>query len=180
VRIRDQLLAGAVLGYAIFMVVLAAAGVPQPKARDGVLGAWNEVRFDLRSAMRPAQRTLGVSQRWMMFRKVSRNTSRIEISVREDGHFRDVFVERTDADWRRDTFEHHRWREFANHLRGKKKRDQWRLYVPWAAERAFADFPDADAVRFRVMAAKIPKPATLAKRGALRFDRMEKEEIVER
>jgi hypothetical protein len=179
VRVRDHLLAAAVLGYALFIIALSAAGVPLPKSDEGLLGVWNEVRFDFRNSVKPA-RTYGIAQRWMMFRKVSRNTERIEIAVRADGRWRDVFVERTDLDWRRETFEHHRWREFANHLRGTKKRDQWRRYVPWAAERALQDFPEADAVRFRVMGARIPKPSTLAKRGALAFDTLKKEDIVER
>lgn len=176
--LRDHLLAVAVLGYAAMIVLLAAAGVPQDKDATGLVGDWNDFRFALRDTFRPAQRNLGISQRWKMFRKVSRNTGRIEIAVRIDGQWEDIFVERTAKDWRRRTFEHHRWREFANHLRGHKKRQQWKVYVPWTAERALEDFPAADAVRIRVMAARIPKPEVLAKRGELRFDIFKKEEIV--
>ncbi|MCP4870529.1 MAG: hypothetical protein GY898_17640 [Proteobacteria bacterium] len=178
--LRDHLIATAVLGYAAMIILLAAAGVPLDKDATGLKGEWNDFRFSLRDTFRPAQRTLGISQRWKMFRKVSRNTGRIEIAVQIDGRWEDIFVERQEPDWRRGTFEHHRWREFANHLRGEKKRDQWKLYVPWASERAFADHPEATAVRFRVMGARIPKPETLADRGALRFDAFRKETIVER
>ena len=137
---------------------------------------------NLRSPSTPVEyygKYLGVTQRWFMFGTVSAGTSRLEISVREDGDWRDVYVERSrDADWNARAFDHYRWREYTNHLRLKNAPDAWNRFVPWAAERVLTDFEDADAVRFRILRGKVGSPKSLRKHGGVRYRREMKSETV--
>ena len=180
-RPRDHLVARFVLAYGLSMVVLSFGSIPLPRDQGGIVGAWNTVRLEYRFAAEPWAEVVGVKQRWRMFRKVNTTATRVEIAVRVDGAWTDVFVERSpDAGWNRSRFEQHRWREFSNHLRGKRKKREWRVFVPWVAERLFAEHPDADAVRVRVMKTRLPSADKLQRKRRLRFRKEVVSEVVER
>ncbi len=160
-----HLLAVFVLAHVVLVVGAALGGPPNLRAPGTPIEYYGKY--------------LGVTQRWFMFGKVSAGTSRLEISVRESGHWRDIYVERsTEKDWNARAFDHYRWREYMNHLRLKKASSPWRRFVPWAAERVFADHPNADAVRFRVLRGKVPGPEALRRQGGVRYRRETKTETV--
>jgi hypothetical protein len=124
---------------------------------------------------------LGVVQRWFMFSRVGRNTARIEVAIQVDGRWKDVFVERSrDATWNAREFDHYRFREYMNHLRGRKVRQPWRRFVPWVAELVLEEFPEADAVRVRAVGAVIPAPAVLKRHGGLRYRKVLNTQVVNR
>ncbi len=128
-------------------------------------------------------RYLGVTQRWFMFNKVTAGTTRVEIAIREDGEWRDIYVERSpDADWNASAFDHYRWREYMNNMRlkGGDGPAAWERFIPWAADRVFVEFPSADAMRVRTMRGKVPSPKVLTRHGGVRFPKARRTTVLER
>ena len=180
-RVRDHILALLVGLHVLLMLAFAATNFRAPKDAEGLLAEWSSVRKQVRAVARPYGDYLGMSQRWKMFTRVGRGVSHIEIAVRQNGQWHDVFIERsTKHTWNAAAFEQNRWREYNNRLRGKKRSKEWRVFVPWVARRALDDYPEADAVRVRVMGGKMPSPEKLKKRGKLKLNQLRKVDIVER
>jgi len=165
--LSHHLIAAFVVAHVVVVVATALGGPP-----------------NLRDPDSPGEyygRYLGVTQRWFMFNRVTAGTTRVEIAIRVDGAWRDVYVERSpDLDWNARAFDHYRWREYMNNLRITKRRAAWDRFIPWVADRVFGDFPEADAVRVRTMRGKVPSPKVLARQGGVRYREERKSTVVER
>ncbi len=181
--LRDHVRAALVAALAAYCTLQAFAAIPVDKEKSGPLrDAWVEVRAEVKPWNRTLKETVGLHQGWLMFKKVARNTSRYEIAIDTgDGTWRKIFVERSAKHrWNRRTFEHHRWREFANRCRDPKDSPEWRGLNRFVAERVFADFPDAQRVRVRVRRTRVPSAEKLREDGRIRFHQKVKERITER
>jgi hypothetical protein len=140
---------------------------------------WNRFRLDTRSAIRPYNRTFGTFQHWPMFGGTHKSATRVEIAIQIDGKWGDVYVEGTNGEWMR-TLDHYRFRQHRRKLKTRKKDGLWRRFVGWVGAAAFAEFPDAEAVRVRAVWGRIPPPDARGPDARVRFRKVRKVTVVPR
>lgn len=118
------------------------------------------VRNTVIKPFKPYAEYLGLRQDWRMFSAPHRWPVRLHIDVMIDGRWQEVYVSRSeDADWRRDTFDHHRIRRIVFlHAWAKYKR-RYKTFCDWVARMAAEDFPTATRVRIRQFKYRTPEPA---------------------
>jgi hypothetical protein len=126
---------------------------------------WTRLRNVIAAPFGPYVEQLGVRQRWHVFAAPHRFPERLAVDVREDGHWREVFVLGSDEhDWRRRQLTHDRMRTAIFRYGWPQYRSNYGRFCAWLAARASHDFPRADTLRCRLQRARTPTPAE-ARRG---------------
>jgi hypothetical protein len=121
--------------------------------------AWDRLHQMLLTPFAPYRDVLGVRQPWVMFVAPQTHPARIEIGIFERGAWRTIYRERSPhEEWRRSLFDQDRMRSALFRFAWDKYGASYREFTEWAAREAFAEFPDADAVRVRMFRYRTPGP----------------------
>lgn len=121
---------------------------------------WTQARAALLRPLRPYYRGAGTNQSWRMFVAPHRFPARLVLSVREDGAWRDVYVERDpQRRWMGRQLDHDRFRSAIFRYSWPGYGRAWAELGQWLALRAARDFPRASHLRLRFARQRSPSPA---------------------
>jgi hypothetical protein len=102
----------------------------------------------------------GVRQSWRLFVAPQRYPVRLEIAVREQGKWRDVYVTRSsEHTWLRETLNLYRMRRASFQTAWDRERPHFNTLCDWLADRAARDFPEATELMVRQLRYRTPAPA---------------------
>lgn len=118
----------------------------------------SELRKTLLKPFGPLLRVTGTGQGWGLFTYPNSYPHRMEIQVREKGTWRVIFrALDPEHAWLEPTLTYRRVRGVYDD-NVLNPRSSYNNFVRWVAGRAFEDFPDADAVRVRMIRSHVTLP----------------------
>jgi hypothetical protein len=137
----------------------------------GVAGwgqAWMAAREVMLAPSRAYAQAAGTSQHWAMFGSVPQSSATFFVEVKRGGRWERVHQGRFGpARWRPTWFDQERVRSQFNLFVRKKGREDWDRMLVGLAHMAWADFPEATAIRCGMQPLAFPPPEVLARTGAL-------------
>lgn len=146
----------------------------EPGARALVLAAAPRMigaRKALLWPFEPYQAHLGVRQPWRLFAFVDREAASLQIDASFGGEFLPLYRRLDPANaWRAAQLDHERSRSLLASITSAPGYHAYRPFAAWLAARAFEDFPEATAVRFRVERLSIPPPGDGAAPGPPEYE----------
>jgi len=120
---------------------------------------FSRIRKRILAPFQPYYKFCGTGQGWKMFVGPHHNPSRLHVEIRENGHWRPVYIEGSrEHNWLRSRLNHEHWRTVLITAVYFEKEQTLQQFVRWAAKHAAQDFPDADKLRLRVYTFRTPSP----------------------
>lgn len=120
---------------------------------------WETRRGALLAPARPYARYLGTDQAWRMFVAPHRYPTRLSVDVHVGDAWRLVYEERSPtATWLGWVFDHDRARSLIFRFGWSHYRRPYEQFARWVAQRAAADFPEADRARVRMFKYRTQSP----------------------
>lgn len=120
----------------------------------------------------------GTRQSWRMFGSVDRRVGRFEVHLLENGEWRPLYIDLTEHDWSAALLEQERVRALRKLFAIGGGKRSYKHFVRFLADRAEADFPEAEALRVRFQGLDIPAPDVVLAQGGLTETKIRLEETV--